>query len=218
MFENFRLDLSGVNESEYRLTEIAVKSDYKHGRGWTWDEKARFEDELYPKLEQAGFRIESGKRDYDCSSLLLFGSPWFSLRMHPMEFTGTAKPEEAETVLEILNSCECVYGAELRKQAKCYELTDPAYKRLIYKNAKGIAAEMQKAREQGSLFTASSAAFAFAENCRLPRMTGGGMDVISASDPDVEAVEAIGLTVSALGLPAGYFREGKSARTDGFER
>ena len=110
--------------ADEQKVHISITSDYIWGKGWSRDEADKFENIVYPKLIEAGYEIKYSKDSSSCDYLVLpkrceykgrFSSGnKLNLYMHPMEFTGSASPDDVEKIVNILKDCpECIYDVKV---------------------------------------------------------------------------------------------------------
>lgn len=200
--------------SDYRAIHIQIKTDYKWGSGWNYEQARNFEKTLYPKLRQAGYDIkENNDIVGSCDHLVSadrkednYGRVWggnkLDLYMHPMEFSGYATLEDVEKIMDILKSCpECIYEVELLKCDKVYDLNQGDYENIILNSSNEIvdAIATEKAKS-GRFFSVSDVGFDFAREARIPRFgdsVGGGY---GSSDVDVHTVNMISKMAEKTGL------------------
>lgn len=198
-------------KSEYQAIFIAIKSDYKWGSGWTLEEKTRFESIVYPKLKEAGFDIKEGAMSVTCDHLVslerkedtngkIWGGNKLDLYMHPMEFTGYAKPEDTAKIMDVLKNCpECIYDVKLQKAETVYDLSDNEYERILLDNSQKIIETMAtaKAKRIPLLFDIG---FDFARQCRIPRFGDSVSGGYSGLDIDVRTVNSLYRVADKTGL------------------
>jgi hypothetical protein len=195
-FRDFELKHDELKKAEEHRVMITIKSDYGWGSGWTSGERKRFEDIVYSALEGAGYDVVPPEDDLGCPHLRVkAGLPMhmrdnrLDLYMHPMEFTGYAKPEDVEKIMNILNN-ECsdaVYGTELVIDEEVYDLNDYGYKKIIMENAGEIMDCIEKARGKG--YVPYEVGFEFARECRIPRYGDGSG--LGFSDVDITTISDI---------------------------
>lgn len=173
--------------SDYKRVHIHIASAYQMGKGWTERDSSLFERELYPKLREAGFRIELPKDDWGCPHLkgMTRSEGRLDLYMHPMEFTGYVTEEQLQKVVKVLNSCDkdIIKGVRVSSIRDCYDLSDTQYEEMIVARAKEILSFCDKKTRSDDI------ALDFARECRLQRV--GDSTGISSSDIDVRAVKNI---------------------------
>lgn len=173
--------------SDYKRVHINIASAYRMGQGWTERDSILFEQELYPKLKEAGFNIEPPKDNWGCPHLkgINRGEGKLDLYMHPMEFTGYVTEEQLQRVMKVLNSCDkdIIKGARINSIRDCYDLSDTRYEEMIFVRAKEILSYCDKKTRSDDI------ALDFARNCRLQRV-GDGTGICS-DDIDVRAVKNI---------------------------
>lgn len=187
--------------SEYVHVRIDLDSAYKWGRGWTPVEAEAFKEDVYPKLEEAGFKIEIAKNSYSSDYLKTVTPSPTSIYMHPMEFTGYATAEEVDKMVAALKSCTTCEIRDVQTK-ETYKLSDYSYRKLLEEHSKEILELVKEAKSKCSehfKFDATNFAFRFAEKYRVPRV-GDNSGVLGNSDVDCEwIINFIGIT-EALGL------------------
>jgi len=195
--------------SDYRAVHIQIKTDYKWGNGWTYEQARNFEQTLYPKLRQAGYDIKADDVVGFCDHLVSAyrkedkkGRIWdgnkLDFYMHPMEFTGYATLKDVEKIMDILKSCpECVYKVNLLKCDKVYDIKQGDYENIILNSSKEIVDAIATEKARGGRFF-SDVGFNFAREARIPRFGDSGG--YSSSDVDVHIVNAISKMAEKTGL------------------
>ena len=142
-------------------------------------------------LKKAGFSIEKEKDDFSCP--ILKGKNSFEKTyayLHPMEFTGYAKEEDIQKILNVLEKCDrdVVEEAYLFKKSIVSELSDFDYKKLLIKNTSKIARWQDEMVASGC--HERELGMEFAKEYRIPRV-GDKSGCLSSGDIDVEFVEQL---------------------------
>lgn len=182
-----------LTPSEYYRVTIHLDTAYKMGRGWTAGEKNEFENEVYPLLEKNGFQIEPSKLNQGCPTAKIEGTST-SLYFHPMEITGDAREEDAALVMRLLRECKCIRHMKIVRMITLYNLRDDQYLRLLAENSKDILIFLQNMKEEDLW----DAGFAFAQECRLPRI--GDKSILCSNDVDIKFIDTFVISAKALGL------------------
>lgn len=200
MFKDFEWRKEEVDKlrlSEYKIVNISIEGSGYGDGGWrSMADMVRFENEVYQKLRDAGYTINNPTMS-GASHTLTANDIHTSLYLHPTSFTGYAKPSDIEQITAILNDCSCLNKATVIKAADCYDLTDAEYARLIYAHSKEITDSLTSKTSRYDV------GFQFAEQHRIDRVGDKASGVLSSSDVDVKAVEAIYDIAKNLG----YFEE-----------
>lgn len=129
--------LKNLEVSKYKKVIFNLDTAYKWGRGWTSAEAQAFEDEVYPKLEEAGYTI---RRSIDSmASDTIDEKDGTYLYLHPMDWSGYLKEEDIEKIYNILKSVSPdICHVTSYKTWDCYELSDYKYEQILCENASDI--------------------------------------------------------------------------------
>ena len=195
MFERFTLlpdeELKRY-ESEYNNIRISIKGLYGWGDGYYTNKPFDTVDvfrTIEESLKRAGFDV-SGRTSSSCNRLTQFGTN-LDLYLHPMEFTGSATPEQTEKVLKVLEPYSDYIRFSLESKERLYDIPDRTYQFMIYDRAEEIAEELLR---DISDFDSD---MAFARNCRIERVQHYTVGY-SSSDVDVACVSHIRNRVKEL--------------------
>lgn len=152
---------------------IHMDAGYLWGAGWTYEQREAFENELYPKLLEAGYYIEKGRGAGICDMLYRADKNGnrnrfdnFSIYMHPSDFSGYASDEDIGKIIDILNSCKCIRNAKAGYLKECYNISDGEYVRLLARNHDGIRRYVETRPKEDVWGIASR----FASEHRIPRV------------------------------------------------
>lgn len=196
-FEWRKEEVDKLRVSEHKIVNISIEGSGYGDGGWrSTADMERFENEVYQKLRDAGYTINNPTMS-GASHTLTANDIHTSLYLHPTSFTGYAKPSDIEQITAILNDCSCLNKATVVKAADCYDLTDAEYTKLIYAHAKEISECLTSKASRYDI------GFEFAEKHRIDRVGDKASGVLSSSDVDIKAVEAIYDIAKNLG----YFEE-----------
>lgn len=217
MFNDFKFaDYNGkkipeeLPVSEYRAVHIQMKTDYKWGSGWNYEQAGNFERTLYPKLRRAGYSIKED--DYYCDHLVsadrkenthgrICGGNELDFYMHPVEFTGYATLKDVEKITDILKSCpECIYEVNLLKCDKVYDLNQRDYENILLDSSKEIVDAIATETARSGRFFSTSDSFDFARKFRIPRFGDSVSGGYSSSDTDIRIVNMIAIMAEKTGL------------------
>jgi len=187
MFRNFELipdDELAKYKSDYVRTSIAIEGLYGWGTGYySSSHREFFENAVYDAFYNKGYEIIESNSSGHCAHLAKKGSN-LDIYMHPMEFSGTATPEEIEDIIGILSSFEQLKVNENRRDV-LYDIPDSTYRFMIFDRAEEIVREYAYSREKGV-----DAAFDFAKNAGIERLQHFHLGY-SSSDLDITAAAQI---------------------------
>ncbi len=172
IFTGFSLNIPGqITPAPENNVHIKITSDYQWGSGWTAMQAKRFEDIVYPKLEEAGYVLHFPKDSFGCPTLTNPDNK-MDLYLHPMEFTGYATKEDTEKIIAILRDCsEAVYETSLLYANKVYDISDEEYKQILEDNKDRIINHIQSIPDYKKYLY--DAGFDFAKASRIPRIGDG---------------------------------------------
>ncbi len=183
-------------KSELRMAKeldvhIHMDAGYMMGSGWTPEQRKTFEEELYPKLEEAGYFIEKHGNG-ECDMLYRADRNGnrnrhdkFNLYMHPSDFAGYASKEDIDRITEILNSCKCISNARPAFVKEVYDMDDSQYVAFLARNYDGIRRYVEDYPEKDRWMVASE----FVKRYRIPRVNA--RNIISSSDIDICFIHGI---------------------------
>lgn len=181
-FKGFEWNLD-TNISAYQYVTIVLDTAYVSGIGWTNKEEQQFKDELYPKLEKAGYTIVKANKDiYSDTFKKDITNDKTDIYMHPRVFEGYIKDSEICGLIDLLTNCDCIKDAKVVKAVTHYDITDSQYRQLIIDRAKDILERYKPIDDK-------TFAMDFAKECRLPRI--GDNKNISVDDIDYQTVSNI---------------------------
>ena len=197
-FSDFKLD-PPVDISDYEQVTISLRTDYMDGTGWlNRGNRYMFEEEVYPKLEEAGYKIsdpDPGSCPYICSN-----EPGnkLNLYLHPQAITGDGKMDDINKIIGVLKGCDTVYDAHLYYHEPVYDIPDYVYHDFLLDHSDEIVECLQNAVLNGEWMHKSEIGFDFARDCRIPRV--GDSSGIGFSDVDVQTVRDIYMIAEKNGL------------------
>lgn len=194
LFKNFSLEADIDSASELE-TNLRITGLYEDGVGYVVNQ-FDYTDDVYPKLEAAGYVIKESPISGACPTLTKPGTK-MSLYMHPENYSGHACIADINQVKDILMLCPLVRKVEILYEKKVMDLSDLDYKHLLIQNSKRIIKEIKAFLDEGGVVHSSEIGFDFARNARIPRV--GDKSGLFIHDTDIQAVTDIFLTAVVMG-------------------
>lgn len=217
VFGRFKLK-PPVNVSDYERVTIAIRTDYMDGTGWNKGQATAFEEDVYPVLELAGFKLVEAEQKAYCPYIRsVERDNKLNLYLHPQAITGDGKMDDIAKIIDTLKECPTVYDVRLHYHEPVYDISDHAYHEFLLEHSDEIIKCIQNAVFRGEWMHKGEIGFDFARECRIPRIGDGSG--ISFSDVDVQTVRDIYMIAEKNGLlDKEYILERRSEKEEEMER
>lgn len=206
IFKGFKAD-PPAKLSDYENVTIALQTDYMDGSGWNKGQATAFEEDVYPALKLAGFKLVEAEQKAYCPYIRSAEiNNKLNLYLHPQAITGDGKMDDINKIIDTLKECPTVYDVRLHYHEPVYDISDHAYHTFLLEHSDEIIECMQEAILRGKEIYRGEIGYEFARDCRLPRIgdgSGFGFD-----DTDVQTIRDIYIMAEKNGLlDPDYIRE-----------
>jgi hypothetical protein len=180
--------LSGLSFADEKKVRIPIVTNYQWGSGWTKEDSIKFDNDVLQRLKNAGYIIKDGDISGSSPTLTTKRLSAMDIYLHPMEFTGYAKIEDIEKILDILYDCKA-NGASIHdigevQISDVYKFDDYHYQKILFANSKEILEWMKDNKKEN--YHMFDLEFDFAQKFRIPRVGDGS--ALSSTDVDIETI------------------------------